>query len=250
MEAPVGKITSLTALLFALIAAPLCKAQSQPSFEVATIRPSNSDPNEGSWSLPGIGKFSAHNLTLARLMMLAYGVDDNQIANKPSWLESDRFDVAAKPSGDIALSREELKPRLQALLQERFHLATHTEIRPMLGYALTVAKGGPRLQPTKGSRFPGYRLNVSKSELNGLNWSMRFLATMLQQPAGRPVVDKTGLSGSYDIKIDFSPESSTDNSLPSIFTAIQETLGLKLEPQNIPVEFLVIDHTDRTPTEN
>ena len=79
---------------------------------------------------------------------------------------------------------------------------------------------------------------------------MPFLAGMLQQPAGRPVMDKTGLTGSYDIKLDFSPDPSTDDSLPSIFTALQDTLGLKLEPQKIPVEVLVIDTVNRTPTEN
>ena len=240
----------LIALLFALVTPTLCIGQSRPSFEVASIRPSNAPVNEGNWSIPGTGRFNAHNLTLARLIALAYGVDDNQIANKPPWLELDRFDIAAKPFGNIPLSREELKPLLQSLLEERFHLAIHTETRLMPGYILTVAKGGPKLQPTKGSKFPGFRVNVNDKELNGLNWSMPYLATMLQHPAGRPVLDKTGLSGSYDLKLDFSPDPSADSVLPSIFTALQETLGLKLEPQKIPVEVLVIDHADRTPAEN
>lgn len=238
------------ALLLVLLAASPALAQAHPSFEVASVRPSNAPANEGNWSPPGTGKFNAHNLTLARLMMLAYGIDANQIANKPAWLESDRFDIAAKPSGGIALSREELKPLLQTLLEERFGLATHTETRLMPGYVLIVAKGGPKLQPTRGSKFPGFRLNVTDTELNGLNWSMPYLATMLQHPAGRPVLDKTGLTGSYDLKLDFSPDPSTDSALPSIFTALQETLGLKLEPQKIPVQVLVIDRANRTPTEN
>ena len=236
--------------MLTLAAALSCTAQSRPSFEVASIRPSNAPANEGNWSPPNAGKFNAHNLTLERLMMFAYGIDANQIVNKPPWLEADRFDVAAKPSGGIALSREELKPLLQSLLQERFGLVTHTETRLMPGYAIVIAKGGPRLQPTKGDNFPGFRVNVTDTELNGLNWSMPYLATMLQHPAGRPVQDKTGLGGSYDLKLDFSLDPSTDSALPSIFTALQETLGLKLEPAKIPVEVLVIDHANRTPTEN
>lgn len=242
--------TFLAALVFALTLRTVGVAQSRPSFEVASVRPSDGSELDGSWSPPGTGKFTAHNLSLQWLIVLAYGIDANQIANKPTWLGATHFDVAAKPAGNIALSREELRPLLQSLLQERFHLVTHTETRQMPGYALMVAKDGPKLEPTKGSKFPGYRVSVTDKQLNGLNWSMPYLATMLQHAAGRPVADKTGLSGSYDIKLDFSSNTSADDGLPSIFTAIQKTLGLKLEPQNIPVEFLVIDHVDRTPTEN
>jgi uncharacterized protein (TIGR03435 family) len=241
----------LAALVFALTLRAVGVAQPRPSFEVASVRPSDGSELDGSWSPPGTGKFTAHNLSLQWLIVLAYGVDANQIANKPSWLGATHFDVTAKPAGNIALSREELRPLLQSLLQERFHLVTHTETRQMPGYALMVAKDGPKLEPTKGAKFPGYRLSVTDKQLNGLDWSMPYLAGMLQHPAGRPVVDKTGLSGGYDIRLDFASNTSTaDDGLPSIFTAIQKTLGLKLEPQNVPVEFLVIDHVDRTPTEN
>lgn len=243
----------LAALLLLPTATPLCLAQDHPTFEVASIRPvtGNVNPNEGYWSPPTTNSFKAHALPLARLIMLAWGIDDNQIANKPAWLETDLFDVTAKPAGDVIMTREELRPRLQALLQERFHLALHTEMRPVPGYALTIAKGGPKLQPTKGSRFPGFRVNVSETELNGLNWSMPFLAAQLQHPAGRPVVDKTGLSGSYDLKVDFSSDpTNNETSLPSLFTALQETLGLKLTPAKVPVQFVVVDHADRVPVEN
>lgn len=238
------------ALVLAVTAVKASIAQSGTSFEVATIRPSSGIASDGSWSPPGTGGFTARSLPLARLIMLAYGIEDDQIANKPAWLEADLFDVAAKPSGNISLSREELKPLLQSLLRERFHLVIHTETRPMPGYALIVAKGGPRLRPTRGAAFPNFRVNVNDSEIDGLNWSMRFLATQLQRPAGRPVADATGLEGGYDIKLSFSSEVPTDSSLPSIFTALKETLGLKLEPRKIPVQVLVIDHADRTPTEN
>ncbi|HEY4358382.1 MAG TPA: TIGR03435 family protein [Acidobacteriaceae bacterium] len=245
-------LKTLAAVLLALSAIPYCVAQAHPTFDVASVRPAAAsvDPNEGYWSPPTTNSFKAHNLTLARLITLAWNIDDNQIADKPAWLETDHFEVTAKPAGDIILTREELRPRLQALLQERFHLVVHTETRPVPGYALTIAKGGAKLQATKGSRFPNYRVGVTDTELNGLNWSMAFLATQLQHPTGRPVIDKTGLTGSYDLKVNFSGDPSNENSLPSIFTALQETLGLKLIPAKVPVEFLVIDHADRVPTEN
>ncbi len=233
-----------------LLVSTICSAQSAPAFEVASVRASHADSEDGYWSVPNTGSFSAHNLSLERLIMLAYGIDANQIDNKPAWLGIDRFDISAKPETGIALDREQLKPRLRALLQERFHLATHLETRPVSGYALVVAKTGSRLQPTKGSPFPDYRLSVNDKQLHGLNWSTAFLAAQLQHPAGRPVVDRTGLSGRYDVAIDFSPDASAEDSQPSLFAALQQTLGLKLEAQKVPVEVLIIDHVDRTPAEN
>lgn len=222
-----------------------------PAFEVATIRQTPpGGRGDAVWSPPGIGKFLASNVSLAFLIRMAYAVDDDQIMGKPGWLESELYDVVAKPESGIALSREELRPRLQALLQQRFHLDAHRETKLVRGYALVVAKGGPRLKATKGDHWPGFRVHVGGGELNGLNWSMPTLAAMLQAPAGLPVVDKTGIAGSYDIKLEFAPDLSADSSLPSVFTALRETLGLKLESQMVPVEMLAIDHVDRIPTEN
>lgn len=242
---------AVSALLFTLLSATTLHSQQRPAFDVATVRPSQGDPNDGYWSLPNTGVFTAHNLTLEWLIRLAYDVDPNQILNKPPWLETATFDVAARPADGVILTRKELRPRLQALLAERFHLTTHNETRPTPGYALVVAKGGPKLQPTRGARFPNFRQATTDTELSGLNWSTAFLAASLQHAAGRPVADHTGLTGSYDIDLHFAPSSpSADTSLPSVFTAVRETLGLELKPRSIPVQFLVIDHLDRTPTEN
>jgi len=118
------------------------------------------------------------------------------------------------------------------------------------GYALVVAKGGPKLKPTKGDHFPGFRINASAGHLEGINWSMPYLATSLRQPAGLPVVDQTGLSGSYDIKMLYATDTEPDSALPSIFTALRETLGLELKARPVPVSVLMIDHVDRTPADN
>ena len=181
---------------------------------------------------------------------MAFNVDPNRIAEKPNWLDSDYFDVEAKPEAQIKLSRDELRPRLRDLLQTRFHLAAHFETRMEPGYLLIVSKGGPKMQRTAGDHFPGFRINVSPGRMEGANWSMSYLASMLQKPAGRPVADETGLKDSFDIKIEYAPDIEVQSSLPSLFTSLKETLGLELQAKKIPVQVLVIDHVDRAPTEN
>lgn len=236
---------------------PLDRAQAPqdasppPSFEVASIRqtpPGNQE--NGFWTPPGVGRFTAHSVTLDFLIQMAFGIDANQISGKPKWLDSDLFDVAAKPENGILLSREELRPRLQNLLQQRFHLATHFTTKMVNGYALVPAKGGPKLKPTAGNRFPGFRINIVPGRLEGINWSMPYLATMLQRPAGLPVADETGIVGSYDIKLEFAPDLEDASPLPSLFTALRDTLGLELKAQKIPIQNLVIDHVDQVPTDN
>jgi len=235
-----------------VLGAQLAAAQSQPasplaSFEVATIKPTPSaDAGKGSWSPPGIGRFFAHGVSVQFLLQMAYGVEAGQIAGKPSWLDSDFYDVEA----GIELSRDELEPRLESLLAERFRLAVHFETRRVRGYALVAAKSGPKLQPTKGNHFPGFRIHVGPGHLEGINWSMPYLASTLQRTEGLPVVDQTGISGAYDIKLEFAPETQPDSPLPSLFTALRETLGLELKAQPVPESILVIDHIDRTPAEN
>jgi uncharacterized protein (TIGR03435 family) len=252
------RIHALAALLaIPFFAAPCAFAQSQPSapaqpsFEAAAIKPTpNPDPGQGYWNYPGQSRFSAHDLSLQFLIQMAYGIEANQISGKLPWLDSDFYDIEAEPGEGIKLSPDELKPRLQSLLAERFHLAAHFETKMAHGYALVVAKGGPRLQLTKGSRFPGWRIDTSAGHLVGLNWSMPFLATMLQRATHIPVADQTGITGSYDIKLEFAPDIEHDSTLPSVFTALRETLGLELKAQQIPTQVLVIDHIERVPTAN
>jgi uncharacterized protein (TIGR03435 family) len=229
-------------------------AQTGPatSFEVATVRPSaqGSDPNQGMWSLPNAGSFTAKSVRLTLLLQLAYGINDEQIVGKPAWMETELYDVQAKPEGQIKLTREELKPLLQNLLRQRFHLEAHEETAQQKGYALVVAKGGPKVTPTTSDKTPNWRRNVGPGRLEGLNWSMAFLAMELWKPTGLSVVDRTGLTGAYDVKLLFAPDLATESPLPTVFTAVQETLGLKLEAQKVPVTVLVIDHVEKTPAEN
>lgn len=236
-----------------LIALPAATAQvAHPSFEVATVKPASAeaDRNAGSWSIPGTGRFQATHVSLALLIQLAYGVDNNQLANKPGWLDTNLYDIDAKPEEGIRLTRDELKPRLQDLLHERFHLVAHTETRSSRGYALVVAKGGPHLVPTKGDHFPGFRSNVSSGQMRGLNWSMPQLASYLTPAAGFPVVDQTGITGSYDIAFSYNPKTDSDGDLPSLNDALKAATGLLLKPQKVPVEVVVIDSVNKVPTAN
>jgi len=236
-------------LLFGMLGMTSVAVEAQASFEVATVKAApQGNAAQGGWSLPGIGSFWAKSLPLARLIQLAYGINDEQIAGKPGWFETDLFDVNAKPEDGVKLSREELKPRLQGLLRERFHLETHFETRLQKGYALILAKDGPRLTATKADKPPGWRAGVYPGRVEGKNWSMPFLAMQLGPAAGSPVVDKTGLTGSYDVALLYAADAEKDPGLPSLFTAIRETLGLQLEAQKVPVETLVIDRVDRVPT--
>jgi uncharacterized protein (TIGR03435 family) len=242
-------------LLCSLLFFCICAATAQTShltFEVATVRPAppQAAPNTGSWSPPGNGRFTATHVSLALLLQLAYGVDDSQIANKPDWLETNLYDIVAKPEDGLSLTRDELRPRLQNLLQQRFHLVAHTETRSIRGYALVIAKGGPRLTPTRADHFPGFRINVSPGQMRGVNWSMPQLAKYLTPAAGFPVVDQTGITGSYDIGFSYEPNPDTDGTLPSLNVALKEATGLLLKPQKVPVETVVIDSIDKTPTAN
>ena len=243
----------LSALLLPNIKAATAQNPPPPSFEVASVRPSSpeADPQTGSWSIPNIGRFTATHVSLARLIQLAYGVDNSQIASKPDWLDTNLYDITAEPEDGIKLSRDQLRPRLQNLLHQRFHLVVHTETRSIRGYALVVAKGGPHLTPTKADHFPGWRFNVSSGQIRGANWTMPQLATYLTPAAGFPVTDKTGITGSYDIAFSYNPKPEDyESNLPVLNAALKQATGLQLKEQKVPVETIVIDSVDKFPTEN
>jgi uncharacterized protein (TIGR03435 family) len=246
------RLHCLSAICSLLLCIPAVAAQTaHPTFEVATVKLApGADPNTGSWSIPGSGRFTATHVSLALLIQLAYGVNNSQIANKPNWIETNLYDVVAKPEDGVHLTSDELKPRLQDLLQQRFHLIVHTEMRSTRGYALVVAKGGPHLIPTKAEHFPGWRQNVSSGQMRGANWSMPILAKYLTPAAGFPVVDETGITGSYDVGFSYAANSEAEGTLPSLGEALKEATGLLLKAQMVPVETIVIDSVDKVIAED
>jgi uncharacterized protein (TIGR03435 family) len=278
MECTVKRIAPLFVLL-GMIQADEPKA-TRPEFEVASIKPHTaSDRRVLMMPSPG-GTFNASGVTLRMLMNLAYRVQDYQISGGPGWIDSDRYDIAAKADDD---SNSKLRERVQALLEDRFKLAIRRETREVPIYALVIAKGGPKLlesdgdcpphgsgpppPPTPG-KTPAPRCGgmfMGRSQLSGLKIPLPEIVTALSRTLGRPVIDQTGLTGKYDIKLEWTPDKSqvqlgpgdpgapqpppSDTSGPSIYTALQEQLGLKLESQKGPVEVLTIDHVEH-PSEN
>jgi uncharacterized protein (TIGR03435 family) len=256
-----------------------------PAFEVASIKPNKAGTGMSLLRTTPVG-FSASNISLKAVIQYAFGVEENQIFGAPSWLASEQYDIEAKVSSSDTDALHNLNPdqrrlMLQPLLADRFQLKVHTEARDLPALVLVVAKGGPKLHEAKpgdtypnglkgfdGEGGPGMML-MRPGQLTAQGVDLSFVAKQLSQQLGRTVQDKTGLSGKYDFTLQWTPDERAgpmsaatqgggsrsddapppDSSAPSIFTALQEQLGLKLESGKAPVEILVIDHVE-APSEN
>ncbi len=230
-----------------LASTPLCLC-AQPAFEVASVRPAGAGGGAGIEITPG-GRFTATHVSL-RALLNAYGVRDFQIAQPPAWFDSQRYDVAAKAETDVP--EDSIKPMVQNLLTDRFQLKFHRESKEMQAYVLTVSKGGLKIAPLHTTET-GRVNRKGMGLIAGSKASMAQLAEALSDVAlngryilDRPVLDRTELSGVYDFTWSWTPEASApDLSGPSLFTALQEQLGLKLETRKAQVEILVIDHVEK-----
>jgi uncharacterized protein (TIGR03435 family) len=240
-----------------------------PAFDVVSIR-----LNKDTAQMSGNGTFSrrvgirttpdgfsASNVDLKMLIANAYGVKPDQISGGPGWIDSNRYDieakvVAANGATPQPLTREQSNLMLRSLLADRFKLAVHNETKEAPIYELIVAKNGPKLQPAKPDQPTRMTIGGSGKATMEVD-QISALIYQLSLQVGRPVVDKTGLTGKYEIKLEWTRDSgsgsvdatSTDASGPSIFTAVQEQLGLKLVSSKGPVDTLVIDHAEQ-PTAN
>ena len=267
----------LTLMAIALEAS-IALAQSQdvaprPKFDVVSIKPNTSgDLNAGFNSFPR--RFEAKNVWLRYLIQFAWNIKDFQLSGGPGWAASDRYNVEATADGDPTIEQQRLM--VQALLEDRFQLKLHREARESRAYALVAAKGGIKLQASKagsceerkpdtaGPKICG-NFTWSQQGLDGTAISMETFVTALAQTLQQPVIDQTGFTGTFDVHAEWAPDQSTpgilvpdvgppdggatDSNGKSIFTALQEQLGLKLESTKAPVEFLVIDRLER-PSEN
>jgi uncharacterized protein (TIGR03435 family) len=237
-------------------------ATAAPEIEVATIKPVK-EPQPNNMHDNTEGRRLSTRFTTARdLMMIAYGVDPRQILGGPAWVATDEYDIDAVTAEGVQVSQNEEKI-LQELLTDRFQLKFHSEERVMAVYVLEVAKGGPKLKLAAADEPENSgceRLGVCWMHKRTLGNFARFMQFVVMD---KPVVDKTGLAGEYDFSLTWTPDESQfrgmgirvpappegTTPLPGLFTAIQEQLGLKLEPAKIPCEVLVIDHVER-PSEN
>jgi uncharacterized protein (TIGR03435 family) len=229
-------------------------AASAQSFDVATIKlhkgiiTFSADPRVQGRTVNGTA------ITLRDLVTYAYQVRYDQLSGGPPWAGDDHYDVLAKSEGEGVLEPAQARLMMQALLAERFHLQVHRETKEMAIYALVIAKGGPKIRPSAPDATGGSMVRASEKGLRmeASRGTMEQLARQLAGTSGRYVVDRTGLSGPYAFTLEWWPANRTpppDSDVPSMFDAVQEQLGLKLEATKGPVEMLVIDRAEK-PAEN
>jgi uncharacterized protein (TIGR03435 family) len=237
-------------------------ATATPQFEVATIKPSQ--PNSPGPLITFRGRqFITGNTSLAYLTTFAYGLHPRQITLAPEWVEQDRFDIAATMDTEGMPNDRQTKAMVQKLLSERFKLTFHREQKELAVYALTVGRSGSKLTASAAdpNGLPGLGFRALGS-LSARNASMTDFANVMQSVVlDRPVVNQTGLAARYDFTLTWAPDDSQfggrggrgaaqqNANESNLFTAIQEQLGLRLEPARTQVEVLAIDRVEK-PTEN
>lgn len=237
----------LTELLFAPNAT---RGQAAPKFEVASVKRAD---RCGMGSSLDPGTIALHGVPLKAVLMEAFKVKMDQIVG-PSWLDEDCFEIVAKmPEGAIM---DQFPAMLEALLVERFKLVFHHESRPSAGYTLVVDKNGPKLKESDPNS--SYNREHTGQVTFGMTASpsikgsitMASLARFLSNNLHEPVQDQTGLKEKYDIDLSWSEPSLPDSPTADVFTAVRESLGLRLEPRKQQVDVVVIDRIERAPIEN
>jgi len=262
-------------------------ATTRPAFEVASIKRNTSGTAGESIHIQRGGRFDVQNMPVRYIIWNAYKLSDYQISGGPAWINSERYDIFAKSDSDS--SPDELLLMLRTLLEDRFSLKIHRETQQGPVYAMTVAKSGPRMEHAEGTCVPrdpnhppsqtppgqkasNYCGNMRRSSrtLDGRGipvgpvagvTPLGTLSGQLSSILDRTVIDKTALTGISNFHLEWTPipaaappdgsatSTSNDADGPSIFTALQEQLGLRLESAKGPVDMLVIDHVER-PSEN
>jgi uncharacterized protein (TIGR03435 family) len=254
----------LLVLLIAATSLPLAALQPSPAFDVASIKPNKSGDTRSSSSVQPGGHYIATNVTVRMLVRSAYGVQqESQLVGGPSWIDAERWDVIGKGEGNPSTDvfRDQARLMLRALLSDRFGLRVHSEQREIPIYALALAKDsgtlGPQLRRsaiTDCSQEPKTGADTTMpcgggfaraGHLAGRAVAFSTLVTNISNAADRPVVDRTGLSGTFDWTLQWSIEPLSQLGANTLFTALQEQLGLKLEPTRGPVDVLVIDSVER-----
>jgi uncharacterized protein (TIGR03435 family) len=219
-----------------------------PGIEVSTVKPSNPNIAGGLFTVRG-RHFMTINTTVGELIRFAYGLSPKQVENVPAWITQEKFDVDALTDRDGAISDAQMQDMTQALLTHRFNLRFHREKKELEVYALTVAKGGPKLTKTKRSPQDNTDFYGPRGELIVRNATMQAFAIGLSRGlVNRPVDDRTGLTDRYDFDLKWTPDDATANdptSPPGFYTALQEQLGLKLAPAKGSVEVFMIDDVSR-----
>ena len=222
-----------------------CAHGAGPMFEVTSVEVNNLGPEAPNGFFPTPGRLRVTNATLQQLIQAAFHVNTGQLFGITPWMESDRFDVDAKAAGNSTFEEDLLM--LRGLLAERFQLRFHREMRSLRTQGLVVAKGGPKLHSSKDQNQKEH-VNIRATEISGVAIPFDHFVSILAAQLGYPITNQTGLSGKYDIALNYTRDDSRDAGAPSVFAALED-LGLKLETRRGPVEVFVIDSAAR-PLEN
>jgi len=229
-------------------------SQALLTFDSASIKPSKT--GERGYSIrPLPGRLSISNTTLRLMIAAAYHVNDFQVSGGPKWLDTERYDIEAKAAADSRPTEKQMMVMLQQLLADRFALAIHRETRDLPLYSLEVAKGGPRFQASKDQGETEFRI-FQRRQVTARRATLAPLMEAMAWLLGRPVVDKTGLTGLYDYKLEWTPDQvqlasdetsgrPADENVPSLTSALQEQMGLRLQSQKGPVEIIVVDRAEK-----
>jgi uncharacterized protein (TIGR03435 family) len=277
--------TVAAAMAAGMVCAAFGQSAATPlSFEVASIKPDDGKMMVRLHDYPG--RLDYRGISLKLLIQRAYGVQSFQISG-PDWMASTRFDIEAKLPADTPKSN--VPEMLQSLLTERFKVAVHRETKELPMYVLVVGKNGPKMKeseaephtPPGPTAAPGAKavpagwfMNNRPGQVQAHTMNMASLVNMLGALLGSPVVDQTGLNGTYDFDLDYTPDEvqrmspagvppppgGGEGQVPSagnpnadgvsLLAAVQSQLGLKLDAKKGPVELIVVDHIEKTPTEN
>jgi uncharacterized protein (TIGR03435 family) len=237
-------------------------AAAGPFFDISSVKWNKS----GSHSMrisSNDGRFLATNVSLKMLLQSAYNIKQNLMSGIPPWAEDAHFDIEAKvldPTTVEHINKEQRAAMIRQLLEDRFHLKAHIEQKTLAVFDLVLAKSGSKLTPSPpdlpSPNGRGTGVNGRNNELDAHDLPMSGVADVLTQQVDRTVIDKTGLTGKFDFTLKFShddnsaaPHGDSSDDLPSIFTAVEEQLGLKLVPDKGPVDTLVVDQFEQ-PEEN
>ena len=234
-------------LSVSLVAVDVIAQNASPAFEVASIKQNLSGSQNSSNRMAG-ERYSGTNVSLISLLRTAYALQEFQLAGSPAWAETDKFDIEAKM--ESGANARDFPLMLQRLLAERFKLVAHREPRQASIYTLVVTRDGPKFKPGDPSKCTGScGFNASGTSINGESVSMEQFAARLSRSIGTHVVDGTSLNGVFDFTLTwllddrFSGRGASAN--PTLFTAIQEQLGLRLQAGRGPVDTLVIDRAEK-----
>ena len=238
-------------LLAAFVAAANAQSAGRPEFDAASIKPNTSNGHSSTRLTPG--EVFMENVPLRKCIALAWNISEDRESaiSAPDWLDFERFDIVAKFSPNT--SADQVRIMLQNLLADRFLLKLHRDAKEMLVYALVTGKNEPKFAESAPGTPGTFSMNAG--HLTGKAVPMSALADRLSSHLfglDRPVVDRTGLQGLYDFTLDWTPDGvqGADDFRPSLFTALQEQLGLKLEAAKGAVAVLVVDSMERTPASN